>query len=29
MLPLKRGKGKLPMFCGNLEQVITIYDSQY
>ena len=22
----KKGKGKLPLFCGNGEQVITIYD---
>ena len=24
-LPPKKGKGKLPLFCGNGEQVITIY----
>ena len=25
-LPQKKGKSKLPLLCGNVEQVITIYD---
>ena len=27
-LPPKKGKSKLPLFCGNVEQVITIYDGK-
>ena len=23
---IKKGKGKLPLFCGNVERVISIYD---
>ena len=25
VITTKKGKGKLPLFCGNVEQVITIY----
>ena len=28
LITTKKGKGKLPIFCGNGEQVITIYDAQ-
>ena len=27
--PPKKGKGKLSLFCGNVEQVITIYATNY
>ena len=27
VITTKKGKGKLPLFCGNGEQVITIYGS--
>ena len=28
VITAKKGKGKLPLFCGNIEQVITIYALQ-
>ena len=28
LLPPKKGKGKLPLFCGNVEWLIPIYESR-
>ena len=28
VISTKKGKGKLPLFCGNVERVIPIYDQR-